>query len=275
MPELPEAQTIADGLRRHLVGRRISRLHVNRKDILNVSPQRLRGNLIGRKVLAVDRRGKKVFWELEGERILVFSLGMSGQLYLLPANEEPPLHTHLTIEFEGLEVSLIFRDIRRFGRVNLERGLPSQNSESVLSKLGPDALVLSELEFVALFAGRKRRLKPLLLDQEFICGLGNIYTDETLFRAGLHPLRRCDDLGEGELRRLFQAMREVLAEAIASGGSSVSDYVDAGGETGSFQVYHRVYGCESEPCPMCGEIIKKFKVGGRGTYYCPRCQVLE
>jgi len=272
MPELPEAETIAEGLKVKLVGKRINGVHIKRRDVLNITPQRLRPLLLRRRILSVERMGKKIILQLEGKRSLIFSLGMSGQLYTLPPEVKPPPHTHLIIEFSGLAGALIFRDPRRFGGVSLEgEGLPKTSGSSIRN-LGPDILSISEEDFIALMGRKKRQLKALLLDQGLICGLGNIYTDESLFRARLHPGRRSDGLNVDDMSKLYNAIRQVLAEAISAGGSSISDYVDAQGEAGNFQVNHRVYGKEGEPCPNCGNKIAKMKIGGRGTHYCPHCQ---
>jgi len=272
MPELPEAETIARGLSRHLSGKLIAQVRALRPDIFNLRPRSLKKLLQGRMITDAGRLGKKVLLEVEGGNKLVFSLGMSGQLYLLSAKEALPTHTHLLLVFSGLKQSLIFRDPRRFGRIDLVGKNSVKGACTALDKLGADALSISENEFIAVISVKKRQIKPLLLDQTCICGLGNIYADECLFRARIHPLSRADELDQGELRHLYWAMRELLLEAISEGGSSISDYVDASGEMGKFQAQHKVYGREGESCPVCGERIVKVRVGGRGTHFCPRCQ---
>lgn len=275
MPELPEAETIARGLSRHLSGKLIAEVRALRPDIFNLPPRSLKKLLQGRIIIGASRLGKKVLLEVEGGNKLVFSLGMSGQLYLLSAKEALPTHTHLILDFSGLIQLLIFRDPRRFGRVDLVGKNLAKSAYTALHRLGTDALLISEEEFTTAISARKRGIKPLLLDQTCICGLGNIYTDECLFRAKIHPLSRADELDQGKLRHLYWAIRELLLEAISEGGSSISDYVDASGEMGRFQARHKVYGREGEPCPVCGERIVKIRVGGRGTHFCPRCQSKE
>jgi formamidopyrimidine-DNA glycosylase len=272
MPELPEAETIARGLSHQLSGRIITQVRSLRTDMVNLSPRTLKKHLQGKKIIGVGRVGKKVLLQMNDGIRLVFSLGMSGQLYLLGKKEALPNHTHMILGFSRWNYSLIFRDPRRFGRIDLIGKDSKKGVCNSLDKLGADALSISETEFASLISAKKREIKPLLLDQTCICGLGNIYVDECLFRARIHPLRRADRLTQGEVRRLYRAMCQVLLEAIRAGGSSISDYVDASGAMGRFQTRHRVYGREGEPCPVCGTKILKIRVGGRGTYFCPVCQ---
>ena len=233
-----------------------------------------------------QRRGKKAR-PGRGEFWWVVHLGMTGQLTCEPASSQPRPHTHACFVLEsiartdlapgsprplpGREV-LRYTDIRRFGRMEIaacagKSGLPPR-----LQALGPDPLAISEEEFAGRLRGRAARLKALLLDQRFLRGLGNIYADEILFRAGLHPAMPGSRVSRRRAAALWRAMRQVLEEAIEQGGSSVSDYLDAGGRAGSFQQFHRVYGRAGEPCLECSQPLRRALLAGRGTTYCPRCQ---
>lgn len=251
MPELPEAETIARSLGPHVDGRRIieiqfltARAHAGRPFSVH-----------GRLIRAVRRHGKAVLLELD-EGTLSVHLGMTGQLLL---GGMPGPYTRAVIRLD--EGAIRFDDVRQFGFLRfLEE--PS----------GGDALDLPFAEFAALFAGRRSPLKPLLLNQALLRGIGNIYADEILFRARIHPRTPAGRLGPARIRRLYDAIQQVLAEAIEAGGSSISDYVDAEGRKGSFQLLHRVYRKTGQPCSACGTPIRRIVMAQRGTHYCPRCQ---
>ncbi len=254
MPELPEAETIARTLARRIEGRRIAGADLYSA---RAAPEGL-PETAGRMVKRVRRYGKQILWELD-RGLLRFELRMTG---LLVWRSEPGPYTRARFRFASGAVC--FDDVRQFGSVRWSAG--------GLPPLGPDALEIPAGEFLQRLAGRRARIKPLLTDQRFLRGLGNIYADEILHRARIHPLAPAASLGEARARRLHAAMREVLAEAIALGGSSISDYVDAEGRRGRFQQRHRVYGREGAPCPACGARIRRIAVAGRGTWLCPRCQ---
>ena len=272
MPELPEVETVRAQLERELVGKRIlsSRVSLPRL-VVYPSPAAYRKGLAGRRVYAVRRRGKYLLLDLGRAGELVFHLGMTGSLLLSQPGRKRPRHTHLSFRLsDGRE--LLYVDPRTFGVTALVprgdyRPLPG------LAGMGPEPL---EDGFTpAMLAEKLRgrcRLKAALLDQSRIAGLGNIYADEALHRASLHPLKRLDELTPGEAERLCRAIREVLEEALAEGGSSVSDYVDLQGNRGGFQERHRVYRRAGQPCPRCGTSIERERVAGRSTYFCPRCQ---
>jgi formamidopyrimidine-DNA glycosylase len=187
---------------------------------------------------------------------------MTGRMVVCEADSETAKHTHLVAKLaSGRE--LRFVDPRRFGRLSVAHGFEAGGSEPL--EVQPD-------HFVSLFHGRKTPIKSALLNQKLLRGVGNIYADESLFRAGIRPRRRAASLTRDDLRRLYPAVREVLREAIALGGSSVSDYVDADGEEGFFQLQHRVYGREGEPCLVCRTPIKRVVIAGRSSHYCPKCQ---
>jgi formamidopyrimidine-DNA glycosylase len=254
VPELPEAETIARTLAPHIEGRRIL-------EVRFLSKRARRGpfpRLEGRVVCAARRYGKRIEIELD-DGFLVFELRMTG---LLRWRGAPEAHTRAWFRFEhGL---LCFDDVRQFGSVAWRQGPPGG--------LGPDAVGVTADELAGRLEGRRAQLKRLLLDQHFLRGLGNIYADEVLHRAGLHPARTTAGLDKPSVARLHKAMREVLREAIAHGGSSISDYVDTDGRKGGYQFLHRVYGREGKPCGSCGGPIRRIVVAQRGTHYCPRCQ---
>ncbi len=216
----------------------------------------------GRTIEAVERYGKFIVFRLAPSGYLIVHLGMTGKL-LLDATVRKHTHAIFTLS-DGI---LQYEDSRQFGRVECHEVLPER-----VTKLGPDALAVSSEDFVALVRGRKTRLKALLLNQEIVRGMGNIYADEALFRAGIHPLAMGARLTRARVRKLWEAMREVLTEAIASKGSSISDYVDAEGERGSFQESHRVYQRDGKPCVVCGAEIQRILVAQRGTHFCGVCQ---
>jgi formamidopyrimidine-DNA glycosylase len=192
----------------------------------------------------------------------IVHLGMTGRIVISEPQAEVAKHTHAIVRLaSGRE--LRFVDPRRFGRLSVAHGFEAEGSEPLEVELE---------RFVSLFRARKTPIKSALLNQKLLRGVGNIYADESLFRAGVRPRRRAASLTREELRRLYLAVQEVLKEAIALGGSSVSDYVDADGDEGSFQLQHRVYGREGEPCLVCKTPIKRVVIAGRSSHYCPKCQ---
>jgi formamidopyrimidine-DNA glycosylase len=260
MPELPEVETVVRSVRPHLVGRRIANLEI-------LAPRILHGSIeptgaAGQRVLSVSRRAKHILIELD-RGVLLIHLGMTGKL-LWNAPETKWTRAIVTLD----KGRLVYDDPRMFGRIEYSPGSAPER----IARLGPEPLALSLEQFLARLKSRRTRLKPLLLDQSFLAGLGNIYADESLFRARLHPLAIASRLSPTRAARLFDAIREVLSAAIESGGSSISDYVDAAGQPGWFQVMHRVYGRAGEPCTACSTAVRRIVLGGRSTHYCPRCQ---
>ncbi|HWR50029.1 MAG TPA: bifunctional DNA-formamidopyrimidine glycosylase/DNA-(apurinic or apyrimidinic site) lyase [Bryobacteraceae bacterium] len=259
MPELPEVETVMRTVAPRLIGRTILDARFSSRFVMRDDPVLAGEAVRGRQVQALRRHGKFLVIALSGGVEVSLHLGMTGKLLW---DGTPGPYTRAVFETDrGL---LLFDDIRQFGRIELD----SRRA----ARLGPDALAITEEEFVRRLASRRGRIKPLLLNQAFVGGMGNIYTDEALFRARIHPLAHAERLSPARARRLYQAMREVLGESVARGGSSISDYVDAEGRAGAFQLLHRVYGKEGEPCPTCGGPIRRIVVGQRGTHYCPRCQ---
>jgi formamidopyrimidine-DNA glycosylase len=273
MPELPEVETIARGLSKRIAGDVIESVWLGSKPEPLKSPASEIAAVLERsRILDVRRIGKHVVFDLEpiqngsaspksGAQWIVH-LGMTGSLLICPAGSDLEKHTHAVLQLSsGRE--LRFVDPRRFGRL------------SVIEKFeapGAEPLDVDFELFANLFHGRKTPIKSALLNQKLLSGVGNIYADESLFRAGIRPRHRAASLTRDELKRLRSALKRVLKEAIRLGGSSVSDYVDSTGEEGFFQLKHRVYGRESKPCLVCKTPIKRVVIAGRSSHYCPRCQ---
>ncbi|HVP89686.1 MAG TPA: bifunctional DNA-formamidopyrimidine glycosylase/DNA-(apurinic or apyrimidinic site) lyase [Terriglobales bacterium] len=272
MPELPEVETIVRGLAPGVSGRTIARAELLFPPLLRRPPKGGLAVLAGRRVLGARRRGKMALLEVEGGLTLVFHLKMTGQLLLAAPGAAPPdRHTRLVVTFRDGGSELRFRDVRKFGFLLCVRGEPERACPE-LSSLGPEPLGLAFEDFRRAVGRRKGRIKSLLLDQTVVAGIGNIYADETLFDAGVHPETPAPALTANDLRRLWESARKILARAIEAKGSSLSDYVDAEGREGSYQEFHQVYGRAGEPCGRCGRPVRRTVVGGRGTYCCPRCQ---
>lgn len=261
MPELPEVETVARSIAR-IVGRRIVSVEFTCTRILRGDPGQMSAALAGRKIRGIRRRGKFIVIDLDAGYCFVVHLGMTGKLLL---GGTPGRHTHAVVNLDrGV---LRYEDPRQFGRLEVSHGLPAR-----LEKLGPEPLEVTIVEFAARLKRRKARIKSVLLDQHFVRGVGNIYADEALFRAGIHPLAIAARLRPERVQRLHQAVVEVLTEAIQKGGSSISDYVDAEGRRGFFQFEHRVYQRTGEPCVTCGAPIRRTLVAQRGTHFCAKCQ---
>jgi len=258
VPELPEVETVVRSLAPHLAGRRILSATFSSKFVTPGNRRKLASRLAGRSIQSVKRRGKFILMTLD-EGTLAVHLGMTGKL-LMDGVEGAYTRGVFTLD-EGV---LLYDDPRQFGRIEL--------SPARINKLGPEPLEIGLEEFTVRLRKRKTRVKPLLLNQSFLAGMGNIYVDEALFLAGIHPLAMASKLTAARAARLYQTMREVLTLAIEHRGSSISDYVDADGAKGNFQLLHRAYGREGEPCVNCGTPIKKIVVGQRGTHFCPKCQ---
>ncbi len=281
MPELPEVETVANGVHARVHGQRVEHVWTSGKPQTFKSPEaEIVEVLTHARIERVRRVGKTIVVSLERagnlERVgdsertgaaaaeLLVHLGMTGRL-LVSAPEVPlPPHTHAVLSLSGGN-ELRFVDARRFGRLSV------RTAERYLGP-GAEPLTVSEAEFAALFHGRKLAIKAALLNQSLLHGVGNIYADESLFRAGIRPRRQAGKLTRKQLNGLRAALVEVLHHAIALGGSSVSDYVDADGVRGFFQLEHKVYGRAGEVCLDCGTALKKIVVGGRTTIYCPACQ---
>lgn len=271
MPELPEVETIVFELRRALEGQRIERVEVRNDSVLETPRENLRRELPGKRIIQIGRVGKYIRMDLSHGLVLWIHLGMTGQLLLEGPHFLPGPHTHFILSFASSEQRLFYRDIRRFGRISLSVSGIGSNSQGI-PRLGLEPEEWDKKAFVSRFKQRKARIKNLLLNQRFIAGLGNIYADESLHRAGIHPLRRSHRLSRWRLDHLHSAICEVLNEAIQWGGSSVDDYLHLDGTKGGFQRFHRVYGRSGMKCLTCGTAIRKIKLSGRGSSFCPHCQ---
>ena len=265
MPELPEVETTVRRMRGFLIGRIVTNVEVAWERMVRPTVDEIRERLPGQRVEAIDRRGKYLVLRLSGEDSLIMHLKMTGDLLVLRAGV--PRHRHDRVVFDlDNGYQLRFRDPRKFGRVYL-----TDDPAKILGRLGPEPLgdSLNEDEFLALFNRRSRRIKSLLLDQEFVAGLGNIYADEALFLAGIRPERRADTLLDEEKRRLFRTIRQVLRVAIERKGTSLADDAYRGGR---YQEQFLVYGRQEEPCRKCGSPVKRIRLGQRSAHFCPDCQ---
>jgi len=271
MPELPEVETIVRNLSSKLKGLEISSVRIIYPPVLRNKKPSLINDLKGRKVVGVRRRGKMLLINFERNLSLLIHLKMTGQLLFYPGGKPWDKHTHFILSFKDEKNELRFRDVRKFGFISCIRNLDISCADE-LKNLGPEPLEIDFSLFKKLFQGRKARLKSLLLNQNFIAGIGNIYADEILFQAKLHPLTPAPHLGDDDLRRLLKAMRGVLRKAIVHKGSSIRSFTNAEGKRGKFQNYHQVYGREFQSCFICGEQIKRIRLGGRSSFFCPRCQ---
>ncbi len=287
VPELPEVETIASGLSRRVTGETIESVWIGSRPQPLKSPATLiASTLEGRRIARVHRAGKHIVIDLEatdgtqarrstekhrrqkattgnGSAQWIVHLGMTGRLTISDPAAEIAKHTHLIAKL-GSGKELRFIDPRMFGKLSVHT--------EAFDPGGVEPLEIGEEQFVALFRGRKTPIKSALLNQKLLRGVGNIYADEALFRAGIRPRRRAASLTRAQLRRLHNTVQEVLREAIALGGSSISDYVDAEGEQGFFQLQHRVYRREGEACLVCNSAIKRVVLAGRSSHYCPKCQ---
>jgi formamidopyrimidine-DNA glycosylase len=279
MPELPEVETVVRGLRLSLPGRTVAEVRFGKTDFVD-NPGEIADRVPGMRVLDVARLGKFICIGLEAgaqndpqinrltRSYLIVHLGMTGRLTVIHSGESVVAHTHaFFILDDGRE--LRYTDIRRFGRMLL---IPESGLVKFTGELGKEPLEISAEEFCRYFGSRRARVKALLLDQKVLRGIGNIYADESLFRARLHPARIAENLSKEKLLLLHQKVQQVLEEAIRSRGSSISDYVDSEGKRGEFQLRHRVYQRDGKPCFRCMAIIRRTIVAGRSSHFCPRCQ---
>jgi formamidopyrimidine-DNA glycosylase len=258
MPELPEVETVVRSLGPHLTGRKILSAAFTSRFVTPGNRKKLAARLAGRSIEKVERRGKFIVISLDAGMLAVH-LGMTGKL-LMDGIRGAHTHGVFTLD-DGV---LLYDDPRQFGRIEWN---PAR-----VAKLGPEPLEIGLEEFSKRLRKRNTKMKPLLLNQTFLAGLGNIYVDEALFASGIHPLAIASRLNAQRAARLHQAIREILTLAIKHKGSSISDYVDADGQRGAFQLLHRVYGREGEACVTCGSAIRKIVVAQRGTHFCARCQ---
>ncbi|HXN51977.1 MAG TPA: bifunctional DNA-formamidopyrimidine glycosylase/DNA-(apurinic or apyrimidinic site) lyase [Candidatus Acidoferrum sp.] len=281
MPELPEVETVARGLQKSIAGRRILSVRLGKTDFID-DPAALEQYLPGRQIEKVERYGKFMLLRLSarGNAVadsengdaeaasLLVHLGMTGQLAPCAAAQPCAKHTHVWFGLDdGRE--LRYTDPRRFGRMAyLTRALLAKE----LTAFGADPLLVSAQEFASRIRSRNAQIKALLLDQSVLRGVGNIYADESLWRAKIHPMRRGTELSKKQAQALRRVLQDVLRKAILARGSSISDFLDAEGQPGEYQRHHRAYGREGQRCYRCGTAIRRVIVAGRSSYFCPKCQ---
>lgn len=290
MPELPEVETTRRSIAPFLVGRRIRRVETTAPSYFFLTPPReLSRRLEGRSVAELSRHGKYLVAHLDDASSVLLHLGMTGQLFaasarsvrlltatrggaLLPEAQaafSPDVHTHLVLSFDDDGERVMFRDVRKFGKV---RWLAPGAQDPRLDKLGVDALAATGGVLYARTRGRKIPIKTLLLDQAVFAGVGNIYADEALFRAGVHPARVAESLSRGKCEAIVRELLTVLNRSIETGGSSISDYIRADGSDGGYQNERKVYARAGEPCSVCGRPIERSVLGQRASHYCAKCQ---
>ncbi len=288
MPELPEVEVIRRRLCEAVLDRTITRVRTTEANYAFLTPPGvLRRRLLGHRFERIDRCGKYLLFRLENQSRLMIHLGMTGQLLSNQAssprlvqrsmrnlegsgtNFQPDRHTHLSIAFDHSVDCLHFRDCRKFGKVSW---IAAGESNPRLDRLGPDAARISAPELKAVLAGHRARIKPLLLDQSILAGIGNIYADESLHAAGILPSRTADKLGSEEVGVLARAIRGVLRRAILLGGSSIDDYLHPDGSQGGFQRRFAVYGRQGAPCGRCGAPIQRTVIAQRSAHFCRNCQ---
>lgn len=276
MPELPEVETVARGLQRAVVGRKILNVTLGKTDFID-NPEMLEKQLPGRKIVAVARHGKFLLLLLSAgedsgqgneEAALLVHLGMTGMLLAQAVNEPQRKHTHVVLQLDDSR-ELRYVDPRRFGRMAY---LAGHDLRDELQRFGADPLEAGLEEFARRIRERRARIKALLLDQHVLRGVGNIYADESLWKAKIHPAQLGARLTSDQVERLYAALQDVLRKAIALRGSSISDFLDADGLPGEYQRHHRVYGRKGKGCSRCKTPIRRVIVAGRSSYYCPNCQ---
>jgi formamidopyrimidine-DNA glycosylase len=274
MPELPEVETVLRGLRKSALGRRIAQVEVDHPGVIAGDPAEFAARLDGRSIASLRRKGKVLVVELAGESglpdaYLVMRLGMTGQVTVVPCTAELEPHTHVRMRFEAEEKELRFRDVRRFGRL---RVCTRQDVEAILESLGPDARQVTEKAFLLSMRERRGAIKSWLMNQQVLAGLGNIYADEALFEARIHPLSQPERISPEAAHNLYRAVQKVLKNAVNLQGTSFRDYIDIEGRPGNYLQKLRVYQKTGEPCPRCRRPIRRLIIAGRSSHFCPTCQ---
>jgi formamidopyrimidine-DNA glycosylase len=275
MPELPEVETVRKGLERLVVGKTIQEVTVLWAKIIETPEIELfEHQLIGQTIQKMERRGKFLIFKLT-DFDLISHLRMEGKYEVHEKDDERTKHTHVIFTFtDGSQ--LRYLDVRKFGRMVLVEKDQGQNYKGILA-LGPEPIpaAFKLADFRLGLKKHHKAIKPLLLDQQLVTGLGNIYVDEALWEAKIHPEQPADSLKNKEVETLYYAIIDVLAHAVEAGGTTIRSYLNALGEAGKFQIMLNVYGQTNQPCPRCGTPIKKIKVAQRGTHFCPTCQTLK
>ena len=280
MPELPEVTTIVRGLKEKVIGKKIIDVWCDHQKLVQSLKFRVQ-SVEGARIMSVDRRAKYIIIELDNNLAMVIHLRMTGHLLYRPLDKSKyseALHdprnqfVHFKLRLDN-EHELAFSDLRKFGTVEI-MPIPEIKSYFEAKKIGPEPLgkSFSYEQFQKQLKGQRRMIKQVLMDQTVIAGIGNIYADEILFEAGIHPKRKINQLSEEELKKIYQAIRKILEKAVELRGTSVSDFRDVLGGKGGFEKTLKVYRQTGKPCPKCGTKIKRIVVGQRSAHYCPRCQ---
>lgn len=273
MPELPEVETIRRQLAPKVAGRVITAVEIGLPRLIKYPDiSRFEQEIVGKRIVGLERRGKYLLFQLTSDMTLVVHLRMTGRLFYRAAEVSRDAYTYVVFILDnGFEIR--YADIRTLGTIYLVDKTEMKNIKG-LSEMGPEPLTdtFDICYFQHLLTNRKTKIKGLLLDQRWIGGLGNIYVDESLALSGIHPERPADSLTSDEMCKLYHAINRVIEEGIAHGGTSFRDYVDEEGKVGSHQLHLRVYGRKQEPCDTCGTAIERREVAGRGSYFCPHCQ---
>lgn len=273
MPELPEVQTVVDTLSSRVIGAKIRAVALHRADIVAPLGSDLVSHLTDRTIPEISRRGKRIVFALDDENRFYIHLGMTGRLTIEPPESPLLKHTHLVLVLTPAvgsgPIELRFRDARRFG------GIFWLGRQDPAGTMGPEPLTITVDVLAAKLKATKRHIKTALLDQKLVAGLGNIYVDEALHAAGIHPRLRADRLTREQVSKLTPAIKTVLKRALRHRGSTLRDFVDGDGNAGKFQKLHRVYDRSGKPCASCAASIRRIVLGGRSTHFCPTCQKLK
>jgi formamidopyrimidine-DNA glycosylase len=261
VPELPEVETVVRSIRPRVSGQRILHAEVNSQRVTRGGFAETLAGLAGARIETVRRQGKQIYFDLN-KGVLYVHLGMTGQLLW---NGDRRKYARAVLELEN--GTLIFDDVRQFGRFEFFPEAPE-----LVTRIGPDALAVEFSDFYQRLQRHRGFIKPVLLNQTFISGVGNIYADEALFASQIHPRAVAKKLSKPRARKLYENLREILLEAVRHRGSSISNYVDSNGVRGEYQQHHSAYGRAGEACVRCGKTIRRVVLGQRGTHYCPGCQ---
>ncbi len=273
MPELPEVETIKQGMVKKIRGKKIKRVEIrNEKNIKILCAKEFKERVEGKVIQDIKRRGKYLILILNFHKLLIFHLRLTGKLLFVPLEKQEPDYVRIVFIFSD-NTKLFFTSMRGFANVYLLSD-DELNSIPAIKNMGPEPLSpeFTSTEFKERLNKRKGKIKPLLMDQTFIAGIGNIYAQEALYNVNIHPERIVSQLKNKETEALYHSLIKVLKEAIQQKGSSVDAYLDLNGEKGNYVPYLKVYGRKGQPCFRCGFSIKKKKIGGRGTYFCNNCQ---
>ena len=271
MPELPEVETVRRGLEKLILGKKISNIDIHYPKMIKTDLHEFQKEMPGQVILSMGRRGKYLLFYLS-DKVLISHLRMEGKYFYYPDQVPERKHAHILIHFED-GGTLVYEDVRKFGTMEL---LPPKLLEAyfVTKKLGPEPTE-QDFDLARLKLALKKSKKPIkshLLDQTLVAGLGNIYVDEVLWRAKIHPFRSSNSLSSQEARKVHDETIKVLGQAVEKGGSTIRTYTNAFGEDGTMQEFHQVYDKTGQACSRCGAIIEKIQLGGRGTHFCPKCQ---